>query len=466
MALSVCARPGPSCQANPRSMDYGKYFPSLEMNISVAKGPSVCVIIKLGCMRDLAPGAVTVVAASSGRPSRIRVWTLAIDRCTGQLTGKGEARKTRIRHITTEGRKRARSVLMVTEIETLVWHGLISKPNENNMNLRIIPISTVSHPSRFGPLDSQSSGVHESAAGRRLAPNPLPRGSNEQSSMAVGTTPPADRAETGSDLGPVDRQLGGDCEDAREDFHPTLGSPQGPIPVTPPILGSTLWAPPTLTGKALFRVRLQRSQRGHHHYDLSTVSVESRDWADPPTWNRHSGRGQLDRGRQLPGTLRDNQTKHYQGTHDGTANRPPTTAAARIKPPPRGRGAKERDRRAAHVGPPQTASQTSSLLFLSINSILYLHTPFSQIQLPASCLADPQKPSRYVQTLFCISPAPEPLYHPPQAPGLPIRAVLACEPNSVTTVHDECLVLSTHLTRWMEVIIAGSLPTQRLESAL
>lgn len=36
MALSVCARPGPSCQANPRSMDDGKYFPSLEMNISVA----------------------------------------------------------------------------------------------------------------------------------------------------------------------------------------------------------------------------------------------------------------------------------------------------------------------------------------------------------------------------------------------------------------------------------------------
>ncbi|RDH29853.1 hypothetical protein BDQ94DRAFT_149618 [Aspergillus welwitschiae] len=57
------------------------------------------------------------------------------------------------------------------------------------MNLRIIPISTVSHPSHFGPLDSQSSGVHESAAGRRLAPNPLPRGSNEQSSMTVGATP-------------------------------------------------------------------------------------------------------------------------------------------------------------------------------------------------------------------------------------------------------------------------------------
>lgn len=92
-----------------------------------------------------------------------------------------------MRHITTEGRKRARSVLMVTEIATLVWHGLISKPNENNMNLRIIPISTVSHPSHFGPLDSQSSGAHESAAGRRLAPNPLPQGSNEQSSMTVGS---------------------------------------------------------------------------------------------------------------------------------------------------------------------------------------------------------------------------------------------------------------------------------------
>ncbi|PWY65529.1 hypothetical protein BO83DRAFT_121078 [Aspergillus eucalypticola CBS 122712] len=35
------------------------------------------------------------------------------------------------------------------------------------------------------------------------------------------------------------------------------------------------------------------------HYDLSTVSVESRDWTDPLTWNSHSGRGHLDRGRQL-----------------------------------------------------------------------------------------------------------------------------------------------------------------------
>ncbi|OJI88883.1 hypothetical protein ASPTUDRAFT_60684 [Aspergillus tubingensis CBS 134.48] len=285
MLLSVGAQPGPSCQAT-------------------LKYPSVCVIVKLRCMRDLAPGAGTMVAASSGRPSRIRVCLLAmmalpIDRCTDQLTGKGEARKSRIRHKT------------------------------------VMPIAIVSHPSPFGPFDSQAWGVHEAAAGRRLAHNPLPRRSNEVPSLLLSL------------------------------FH-----------------GSTSRAPPTLKGKALFRVQIQCSQRG-----------------------------------------RGNQTKHYHGTHDGNANR--STAAARIKPPPSGRGAKEGEREGRH---------------------LLLHPPFSRIQLPASCLADPQEPSRYVQTLFYISPAPEPLY-PPQAPG---------GPSSLTTVHDECLVPLTHRSRWMEVIIAGS----------
>ncbi|PWY65530.1 hypothetical protein BO83DRAFT_381460 [Aspergillus eucalypticola CBS 122712] len=53
------------------------------------------------------------------------------------------------------------------------------------MNSWVIPFAIVSHPSHFGPFDSQSWEVHEAAAGRRLAPNPLPRRSNEQQSTAT-----------------------------------------------------------------------------------------------------------------------------------------------------------------------------------------------------------------------------------------------------------------------------------------